>query len=124
MVRLQEGKMKRTISHRSYLLEHLSKPEEAAAYLNSVAEDNDLGALLKAIKNVANAQGGIGMLAKTVKMSRTSLYKALSPSGNPEISTLEAILSVYSIRLGFFVSPRSTAHNPRHHPHPGHYLTP
>jgi len=105
--------MKHTISHRSYLLKHLSKPEEAAAYLNSVTEDNDTGALLKAIRNVANAQGGVGALAKAAKMSRTSLYKTLSPSGNPEISTLETILSVYGIRLSFSTINHSNSSNPR-----------
>jgi len=34
-------------------------------------------------------------------MSRTSLYKALSDKGNPEINTLEAILKVFGIRLNF-----------------------
>ncbi|HOW88672.1 MAG TPA: putative addiction module antidote protein [Elusimicrobiales bacterium] len=104
--------MRRTISHRSYLRKQLSRPEEAAAYLNSVIEDNDTGALLKAIRNVANAHGGIGALAKAAKMSRTSLYKTLSPTGNPEISTLETILAVYGIRIGFFaVRPETNARN-------------
>lgn len=105
--------MKRAISHRSYLLKHLSKPEEAAAYLNSVAEESDIGALLKAIRNVASAQGGVSALAKATKMSRTSLYKTLSPSGNPEFSTLETILAVYGIRLGFFAVPLVHGHHPR-----------
>ena len=117
--------MKRTLAHRSYLLKHLSKPVEAAAYLNSVAEDSDIRALLKAIRNVANAQGGIGALAKAARMSRTSLYKTLSRTGNPEVSTLETILAVYGIRIGFVaVDNGSSSHNV--HPHPGntHYLTP
>ena len=116
--------MKRTVSHRTFLLKHLSKPAEAAAYLNSVSEDNDIGALLKAIRNVANAQGGIGALAKATKMSRTSLYKTLSPTGNPEVATLEAILAVYNIRIGFYSINPSNAHNYRHHSAHGPQLTP
>jgi probable addiction module antidote protein len=115
--------MKRTASHRSYLLKHLSKPEEAAAYLNSVVEDNDIKALLKAIRNIANAQGGVGALAKATKMSRTSLYKTLSPAGNPEVSTLETILAVYGIRIGFFSIGRASAQHSRNHSSNSHYLT-
>ena len=62
--------MKRTISHHAYLIKHLAKSEEAAAYLNSVAQDRDLQFLLKALRNVVEARGGIGALAKSVKMSR------------------------------------------------------
>lgn len=116
--------MKRTISHRSYLLKHLSSPEEAAAYLNSVAEDSDIKNLLKAIRNVASAQGGVGALAKAAKMSRTSLYKTLSSAGNPEVSTLETILSVYGIRIGFFPVSRTNGNSARNHTPHGHYLTP
>lgn len=120
--------MKRTISHHSYLVKHLEKPGEAAAYLNSVAEDGDLQFLLKALRNVVEAQGGIGKLAKAVKMSRTTLYKTLSPSGNPEIATLEAILSVYGIRLGFFTIDEANSRHSRASSHPRsaatHYLTP
>ncbi|MDD5208190.1 MAG: putative addiction module antidote protein [Elusimicrobiales bacterium] len=99
--------MKRTVSHRSYLFKQLSKSAEAAAYLNSVSEDNDIGSLMKAVRNVATAQGGIGALAKATKMSRTSLYKILSHSGNPEFFTVKNILAVYGIRIGFLVTPSS-----------------
>lgn len=94
--------MNRTISHRDYLMKHLSDPKEAAAYLNSVAEDGSIKSLLKAIRNVVEAQGGVGELAKKTKLGRTTLYKTLSSTGNPEVSTLDAILSVYGIRIGFF----------------------
>jgi len=94
--------MKNTVSHKSWLKKYLANPVEASAYLNCVAEDGDLPFLLKALRSVVSAQGGMGALAKATKMSRTTLYKTLSPSGNPEVSTLEAILAVYGIRIGFF----------------------
>lgn len=91
-----------TVSHHDFLIEYLTKPAEATAYLNSVAEDGELKYLLKALRNVVEAQGGIGALAKKTKLSRTTLYKTLSETGNPEIATLDAILAVYGIRIGFF----------------------
>jgi len=83
-------------------MRHLADPAEAAAYLNCVAEDRDLDFLLNALRNVVEAQGGIGELAKKTGLSRTSLYKTLSPKGNPEVGTLDAILAIYGIRIGFF----------------------
>lgn len=102
-----------TVSHHDYLMKHLAVPEEAAAYLNSVAEDGDIRYMLKAIRNVVEAQGGVGALAKKTKLSRTTLYKTLSSDGNPEVSTLDAILAVYGIRIGFApVAPRKAARRP------------
>ena len=103
--------MNRAVRHHDYLMKHLTDPAEAAAYLNAVAEDGDIKALLKALRNVVEAQGGVGGLAKRTKLSRTTLYKTLSSTGNPEVGTLDAILAVYGIRIGFFpILHAGTAH--------------
>lgn len=96
--------MNKTISHHDFLMKHLTNPTEAAAYLNAVAEDGEIKSLLKALRNVVEAQGGVGELAKKTKLSRTTLYKTLSSTGNPEVSTMDAILAVYGIRIGFFAA--------------------
>lgn len=56
--------MKQTVSHHDYLMQHLTDPAEAAAYLNAVTEDGDIKSLLKALRNIAEAQGGGGELTK------------------------------------------------------------
>src|SRR5476649_2346042 len=100
-----------TVSHHEWLINRLADPVEAAAYLNSVAEDGEIKYLLKALRNVVEAQGGIGALAKKTKLSRTTLYKTLSSTGNPAVGTMDAILAVYGIRLGFFtVAPARAGH--------------
>jgi probable addiction module antidote protein len=91
-----------TVRYHDYLVKRLADREEASSYLNAVAEDGDIKFLLKALRNVVEAQGGVGALAKKTKLSRTTLYKTLSETGNPSIGTLEAILDVYGIRIGFF----------------------
>ena len=107
--------MNKTVPHRDFLMKHLTNPAEAAAYLNAVAEDGDIKSLLKALRNVVEAQGGVGELAKKTKLSRTTLYKTLSSTGNPEVGTMDAILAVYGIRIGFFaVAPLHAGH--RHAP--------
>ena len=83
------------------LIEDLKDPREAIALLNAEAEEGDLKYLLKALRYVVEAQGGIGVLAKKTGLSRTTLYKTLSENGNPGFATLEAILAVYGIRIGF-----------------------
>lgn len=114
--------MKNTVPHRKHVLEFLSKPENALAYLNAEMEEGDMYYLLKAIRNVVAANGGMSALAKAVKMSRTTLYKTLSKTGNPGFATLEAILAVYGVRLGVFpiTSPGPRPSARRQH-HGGHY---
>jgi probable addiction module antidote protein len=87
------------------LTKHLTDRTEAAAYLDAAAEEGDLKILLKALRNVVEAQGGIGSLAKKTKLARTTLYKTLSTDGNPEVMTLGVVLKVYGIRIGFFPTP-------------------
>lgn len=94
--------MRRTVSHHDYLMKRLVDRDESSAYLNAVAEEGNIKSLLKAIRNVVEAQGGVGELAKKTRLSRTTLYKTLSEAGNPEVGTLETILGAYGMRIGFF----------------------
>lgn len=91
-----------TVSDREYMMKVLADPVEAAYFLNAVAEDNDIKFLLSTLRDVVKAQGGMGMLAKKTGLSRTTLYRTLSVNGNPEVTTLDSILAVYGIRIGFF----------------------
>ena len=115
--------MKNTVTHKSYLKRVLADPVEAAAYLNAELEEGDMFYLLKAIRNVAAANGGMGALAKATKMSRTTLYKTLSKTGNPEVATLRKILAVYGVRLGCFaIEPPKGPH--KHTTGRGNYTHP
>lgn len=100
--------MKKTVRYHDHLMKSLVNPVEAAAYLSAVAEDGEIKFLLKALRNVVEAQGGIGKLAKITKLGRTTLYKTLSSEGNPEVSTLDVILRAYGIRISF--SPEEHRH--------------
>jgi probable addiction module antidote protein len=62
-------------------------------------KDRDRVALLLALKDLADAQGGIAKLAEKTKLSRQSLYKSLSEKGNPKLETLETILNGLGFRL-------------------------
>jgi len=115
--------MKNTVPYSRIRKEVLSKPENAAAYLNAEIEEGDMFYLLKAIRNVAAANGGMSALAKATKMSRTSLYKTLSGKGNPVLATLRNILAVYGIRIGCYaINPPQGRH--KHTDGHGHHISP
>ena len=70
------------------LIEALKDPEEAEAYLQvaleDYKEDQNLEAFLQALKELAEAQGGTGELAKKTDLNRQNLYRILSAAGNPK----------------------------------------
>ncbi len=89
------------LNFRDYHIEKLKDINEATIYLEIALQeyegDDDAKAFLLALKDVAEAQGGITQLSQKTKMSRPSLYKTLSSKGNPKINTFSRILR----ELGF-----------------------
>ena len=89
----------KTESYRESLLESLRNPEEAAQYLNACLEDEDARVFLLALRDVADARGGIRSLSRDAHLNRESLYRMLSKSGNPSLDSLAAVLSACGLRL-------------------------
>ncbi len=58
--------------------DYLKNQKDVVAYLNAALEDGDPAVLLEALRNVAQAKGGMGALAKAAGVSRESLYRTLS----------------------------------------------
>ena len=81
------------------LISALKNPREAAGYLNAALEEGDRDMFLVALKNVAEAHGGMTKLSRRLKLNRPNLYKMLSKKGNPEIKTLVHILNDFGLRL-------------------------
>ena len=72
--------------------------EYLAAAMDEVDMDGGREALLAALRHVAEAQG-MTYVAARAGMPRESLYRALSPNGNPTIKTLLAVLYAAGLRL-------------------------
>jgi probable addiction module antidote protein len=72
--------------------DYLKTQKRVVAYLNAALEDGHHAVLLEALRSVAQAKGGVGALAKTAGVSRESLYRTLSPCGNPKIETIMQLL--------------------------------
>lgn len=88
------------MSYKAHLLERLQDPEEAAAYLNAALDDDeDPEVFLLALKDIAEAHGGISRLAKETDLNRESLYRTLSIRGNPRLTSLVAILGACNLHL-------------------------
>jgi probable addiction module antidote protein len=92
---------KRAKKYEEGLLKSLKNPEEAVAYLNTHLEDDSDDAeelFLMALRDVAKAHG-FGDVADRADLGRESLYKALSESGNPKLTTLRSFLKAMGMKL-------------------------
>ena len=94
-------KRKASISHDEAMIRELrDDPEFAAEYLRAALEEDDEPAvLLLALRQIAEARGGIAKVAKAAGIERESLYRALSRRGNPRLSTLVAVTKAVGLRL-------------------------
>jgi probable addiction module antidote protein len=99
--------MARSRKYQDWLIEQLKDHDEAVAYLNTAFEESLKGdeesqqLFLMALRNVAEAQGGLGKLAKKAHVGRESLYKTLSEKGNPKWHTLVSLILSLGLNLRF-----------------------
>jgi probable addiction module antidote protein len=78
--------------------ETLQTREDIAAYLDAVLEDGDPDLLKAALGDIARAKG-MAEIARAAGLGRANLYKALSPDGNPEFTTVAKVLRALGFRL-------------------------
>lgn len=93
-----------SIPYQEWEVEQLRKdPEFAVEYLKlaleSLSDPDDRGVSLVMLRAFAEAYGGLGAVAARAGISRESLYRSLSPKGNPTLKTLIAILNTLGLRL-------------------------
>jgi len=101
-----------SVSHSEATIAELRADREfAIEYLKSALEELDdpnfRAVGLLALRDVAEAYGGLGMVAREAGISREALYRALSPTGNPTLKTLLAVLHAVGLRLS--VAPAEAA---------------
>ena len=94
-------KTKASISHDEATVRELrANPRLAAEYLKAALEDtDDPKVLLIALRHLAEARGGVAKIARSAGIERESLYRALSPRGNPRLSTLMAVVKAIGLKL-------------------------
>jgi probable addiction module antidote protein len=78
--------------------EHLETEEDMAAYLEAVLQEGDPTLVAAALGDIARAKG-IAQIARETGLGRASLYKALSPEGNPELATVLKVVRALGLQL-------------------------
>jgi probable addiction module antidote protein len=90
--------MKKAKTRHYDVAEQLDSPEEIAAYVEAALEDGDPRVIAHALGTVARARG-MSEIARQTGLGRESLYKALSPDGNPTLATVLKVVRALGIRL-------------------------
>jgi probable addiction module antidote protein len=92
--------MKKTITTRYDVAEHLRTPEEMAAYLEACLEEaeGDAAFIAKALGDIARAKG-MTQVARDAGLSRESLYKALSGDRSPGFDTILKVVGALGLQL-------------------------
>ena len=80
------------------MVEHLENEEDITAYLEAVIDDGDPALVSAALGDIARARG-MTEIAREAGLGRESLYKALSPEGNPEFATVMKVLRALGLSL-------------------------
>jgi probable addiction module antidote protein len=78
--------------------EHLKTKKDMAAYLEAALAERDAALVAAALGDIARAKG-MTKIARASGLGRESLYKALSPDGNPEFSTVLKVVESLGLRL-------------------------
>ena len=108
------GRMNKTIvgsvSHHACEVEELRADRELSIEYVKVAmeslndpADHAVGLLM--LRTVAEAYGGLGAVAKEAGVSRETLYRALSPKGNPTLKILLAVVKAVGLKLSIESAP-------------------
>jgi DNA-binding phage protein len=86
-------------SYKSYLIESLKDPAEAAAYLDVILEDGNLGHIVLALKNVAEARRIRVDNAKEPDPAWESCDRLLDQGKTPELLSVLALLNELGLKL-------------------------
>jgi probable addiction module antidote protein len=91
---------KRTGDFNAWRQEKLSDPQNAANYLNAALEHTP-ELFLDAVKDVVQARK-VSLVAKQAGVSRESIYRTFSATGNPTLDTFTAVLRALNVEISGF----------------------
>ena len=78
--------------------DYLTTIEHITGYLEAVLEDGNPELVAAALGDIARSKG-MTHLARVTGLGRESLYKALSPTGNPELATVLKVIRALGMTL-------------------------
>ena len=90
--------MPKTVTTMWDVAEHLETEEDMASYLEAALGEGDAALIAAALGDIARAKG-MSQVARESGLGRESLYKALSPAGNPEFATILRVVAALGLQL-------------------------
>lgn len=97
-------KKKVTVDYKEGLLERLKDPKYAEGYLNEALklsiEEKDGAGFQLALKDVAEARGGMTALAQGTGFKRENLYRVLSKERHPKFDSILKVSSALGYDFG------------------------
>lgn len=92
------GRRTKTVAYD--VAKQLRTPAEMAAYLDAWLEEapDDVAGITRALGDIARAKG-MSQVARDAGLSRESLYKALSETGNPSFATVLKVARAVGVKL-------------------------
>ena len=85
--------------------EYLKSEQDMQDYLSAALDDGDPSLVAAALGDIARAQG-MTEIARATGLGRESLYKALSPTGNPEWATVLRVITALGLTLKVVPTPK------------------
>ena len=85
-------------THAGEAVENLETEENVAAYLDTALEDGDPALMGAAPGDIARAKC-MAQIARDTGLGHESLYKALSPDGNPEFAAILKVINALGLKL-------------------------
>ncbi len=80
------------------IAEHLETEDDIREFLNEVAATGNESDFIHALRTAARAMG-MTEVAKKAGVTRASLYKSLSETGNPRFETISKVTKALGCRL-------------------------
>lgn len=99
--------MRKTKTRKWDPIEHLESDEDRVAYLEAALREGDSALVAAALGDIARANG-MTKVARKAGLGRESLYKALSPRGNPGFATILRIVRALGLELHARVGRRAS----------------
>lgn len=81
------------------MADNINTKAEVLGYLEAALEENNTETLFDVLGAIARSKG-MAALARELGLNRESLYRSLSPEGNPSFATVAKVLD----KLGFQLS--------------------
>ena len=106
------------VSYHDWEIEQFRKDRELAIEclnlaLESLNDPEERSGSLLTLRALTEAYGGLAKVAAEAGISRESLYRSLSPKGNPTFKTLTAIVNAMGLRLSVVEKPKATKTRPK-----------